>query len=118
MSLTTVYPRADELARDTQIMRIALLVAGIAICLPVSFAAERRLSVPRSALGTSVAVVVLLVLVGLGVGLGRGGDFNAAGWEVRAFIYLAAMFVLASQLLATRRAWAALAWTLVCATGL
>jgi hypothetical protein len=57
------------------------------------------------------------VVVGFGLGIAHGGQFRWAIWEIRPWIYLAAMFWLTASVLTTKRALRALLWTLVIGSG-
>ena len=73
---------------------------------------------PGSGLGRALTWLLVAVTAGLAVGAMNGGVLNAAVIEVRAFVYLAAMYVIASRLMTTRHALRAMLWALVIATGL
>lgn len=63
---------------------------------------QRKFNFYRSELFWPVVVFLAFVVFGLIYGVGTGGDLNIALWESRAIFYMAAMLILASNLL-TRR---------------
>ena len=65
-------------------------------------AMQRKFDFYRSELFWPVVVFLAFVVFGLIYGVGTGGDLNIALWESRAIFYMAAMLILASNLL-TRR---------------
>ena len=95
-----------------------LMMATVAATWVVKAAPERTLAVPRSHLAAGIGLVLLAVVVGELHGLATGGDLTASLWELRPWAYLAVMYLLAAELMSTRRHIAALLWTLVIATGL
>jgi hypothetical protein len=95
------------------------LVFGLALLVWLGRAvAQRRLSFHRSHLWAGVGVLVLAALATEGLGLARGGVFHISTWELRPYIYLAAAFLLGSQLLTSRAALLAVLWGMVIGTGL
>ena len=97
---------------------IELIIALIAVIWLIKTAGERRLSLPRSYLAAGVAALMALVAVAEAHGLGTGGNFKASLWELRPFLYIGLLYLLASQLHARRETIVALLWVLVLATGL
>jgi hypothetical protein len=94
-----------------------LLMAVVLVAWVTRAALDHTLHVPHSWLGRSVAVLTAVVVVGFAVGMLHGGDQHAALGEVRPWVYLAALYLVGSQVLASRRALNALLWTLVLGTG-
>ena len=61
---------------------------------------ERHIRLRASPLGVGVTVVFGMAVAMELFGLSRGGVFNISLWELRPFVYLAAAYLLASQLVA------------------
>lgn len=73
---------------------------------------ERR--IPRSPVSVALAVFLALVVFYLGDGLlVHHGQYKIAIWEIRPWFYLAIMYLLAAQLMTTRRAVRTVLWTFV-----
>jgi O-Antigen ligase len=79
---------------------------------------ERRMALRASPLGVGVMVVFGMAVAMELFGLARGGVFNISLWELRPFVYLAAAYLLASQLVTRRAALDAILWGMVIGTGL
>ncbi len=62
-----------------------------------------------------VMVFTAFLLVGLAWGLSRGGNSNAALWEIRPMLYLPLMYVLTSNLLRKREDYQRLYWVVMVA---
>lgn len=80
--------------------------------------AERTLRFDRGSLWPPLALYMLMILAGWLHGLGSGGDFRISLWEVRGQTYMFVTYILACNLIKTRRQVSTLLWTLVGATGL
>ncbi|HSR22408.1 MAG TPA: O-antigen ligase family protein, partial [Candidatus Eisenbacteria bacterium] len=79
---------------------------------------ERHIRLRASPLGVGVTVVFGMAVAMELFGLARGGVFNISLWELRPFVYLAAAYLLASQLVGQRGALDAILWGMVIGTGL
>jgi hypothetical protein len=97
---------------------LELVIALIAVIWAVKAAAERRLSLPRSYLAAGVASLVLVVAAQEAHGIASGGDFKASLWELRPWLYIGLLYLLASQLHSRRQTIVALLWVIVIGTGL
>lgn len=76
---------------------------------------DPRWRVRRGALFAPLVVFMAFVVLGLLNGLGGGGDVQVGLWELRPLIYLAAIYVLVTNLFTTRRDYANLFWLAVAA---
>lgn len=94
----------------------ALLLALVLVWLMKVAQTGSRL-LPRSILCVCTGVVLAFVTTYVGVGLARHGLFKIALWEIRPFLYLAVMYVLASSLLVRVNATRALMWTVIVGAG-
>jgi O-Antigen ligase len=94
-----------------------ILLAIVLLILLVR-AGQRRTLLPRSALARSLAVLVGLVVAGAVHGVASGGDYKMALWEMRPFVYVAVMYLLAAQLPDSVKAVTALLWTFVIAVAI
>ncbi len=79
---------------------------------------ERRIQLRVSPLGITVMVIFGFAVAMELFGLARGGIFHISLWELRPFLYLAAAYLLASQLVSKRAALEAIVWAVVIGTGL
>src|SRR5437879_318015 len=95
-----------------------LIVATVAMTWIAKAAAEGTLAAPRSHLAAGVALVVVAVIAGELHGLATGGNLTASLWELRPWVYLACLYLLAAQLFVSRRNILAFLWTLIIASGL
>ena len=68
---------------------------------------------PRSPTALFLGIFLLIVLLYLMYGLAHGGRYKIAIWEIRPWFYLGILFVLAAQLMTTRRAVRTLLWIFV-----
>lgn len=87
---------------------VAILVSWLAQDL-----ARRRFAFRGGPLFGPLMVFIACVTVMLGYGLLRSGNANVALWEVRPIYHLALVFVLAANLIRTRRHVNVLLWTLL-----
>ncbi len=94
-----------------------LLLAVFALIWILKAGAERRLRLPRSPLSAAFAVLIPLVVFAEVRGLGSGGSLNYSLWELRPWIYLSIVYVLASQLITRRAGLQLVLWTFVLGTG-
>jgi hypothetical protein len=78
----------------------------------------RELRLPRSYLATGVGVFAVILIMGEAWGLAHGGNFRETVNELRPFVYLLFLYLLASQLLYRPEAIRPLLWALVIGTGL
>lgn len=97
---------------------VELVIAAIAIIWVIKSAAERRLGMPRSYLAAGVACLLALVVAQEAHGLASGGDFKASLWELRPWLYIGLLYLLASQLHSRRGTIVGLLWVMVLGTGL
>jgi hypothetical protein len=97
---------------------VELVIAAIAIIWVIKSAAERRLGMPRSYLAAGVATLLALVAAQEAHGLASGGDFKASLWELRPWLYIGLLYLLASQLHSRRGTIVGLLWVIVIGTGL
>jgi hypothetical protein len=74
-----------------------ILLATVLLVLLVR-AGQRRAALPRTALAASLAILVLAVVAGAVHGVASGGDYKMALWESRPLVYVAVMYLLATQL--------------------
>jgi O-Antigen ligase len=97
---------------------VELVIAAIAVIWVIKSAGERRLSLPRSYMAAGVASLLVLVVAQEVHGLGSGGDFKASLWELRPWLYIGLLYLLASQLHSRRETILALLWVVIVGTGL
>ena len=79
---------------------------------------ERNVRLRASPLGVGVMVLLAMAIAMELFGMARGGVFNISLWELRPFLYVAATYLLASQLVGSRAALEAVLWGMVIGTGL
>jgi hypothetical protein len=80
-------------------------------------AANRTLRLPSSPVALSMAALIIIVAFAEIHGISRGGDVKVSLRELRPWVYLTAGYLLAAQLLTTRRAIWALLWVFILGTG-
>ena len=95
-----------------------ILIATVAGTWVLKAVAEGDFSLPRSHVAAGVGLMLLAVLAGEAHGLASGSNVTASLWELRPWLYLACMYVVAAQLIKTPRLVLGVLWTLVIATGL
>jgi hypothetical protein len=95
-----------------------ILIATVAGTWVMKAAAEGAFSLPRSHVAAGVGLMLLAVLAGEAHGLASGSNVTASLWELRPWLYLPCVYVLAAQVLKTQRLVCGVLWTLVIATGL
>jgi hypothetical protein len=83
-----------------------------------SAVADRTLDLPRTQLGLAMLIFAALIVFGLGRGLAGKGQLKDMLWEIRPWFYLAATYILASQLVRSRRHLDLLLWIFVLGVGL
>jgi O-Antigen ligase len=79
---------------------------------------ERHVRMRASPLGVGVMVLLAMAVAMELFGMARGGVFNISLWELRPFLYVAATYLIASQLVGGRGALEAVLWGMVIGTGL
>ena len=94
-----------------------LLILALLIWLARGIA-ERRIRMRVSPLGIGVMALFGVAVAMELFGLARGGIFNITLWELRPFVYVAATYLLASQLVTKRAALEAILWGMVIGIGL
>ncbi|MEA2670490.1 MAG: hypothetical protein QOG45_710 [Chloroflexota bacterium] len=94
-----------------------LLLATAVLIWLVRGMARRDLSLPRSALAAGLATLVLFIAAAAVHGMATGGQLRIVINEVRPFLYVPVLYLLASQLLRTRGQVWSLLWVVVLATG-
>jgi O-antigen ligase len=94
---------------------VEVLLAGV--LLVVVIRKGPRSGLPRSALGAALAAMVALVAFGAVHGIAAGGDMKMALWEMRPFIYVGTLFVLARRLPVRVETVTAFLWVFVAAVG-
>lgn len=92
-----------------------LLVLGIWLLKGI---ADRTLRFERGTLMRPISFYMLMVLVGEAHGLTSGGDFRVSLWEVRAQVYMFVAYILACNLVKTRRQVETLIWILLLGGGI
>jgi hypothetical protein len=95
-----------------------ILIATVAATWVLKAVAEGNMALPRSHLAVGVGLLLVAVIAGEAHGLATGSNVVASLWEVRPWAYLACAYVLAAQLIKTRRLVWAVLWTMVIASGL
>jgi O-antigen ligase/polysaccharide polymerase Wzy-like membrane protein len=94
-----------------------ILLAIVLLVLLVR-AGQRRALLPRTPVALSLVALLGLVVAGAVHGVGTGGDYKMALWEIRPFIYVAVMYLLAAQLPASVNTVTALLWAFVAAVAI
>ncbi len=95
-----------------------ILIATVAATWVLKAVAEGNLALPRSHLAAGVGLLLLAVIAGEAHGIATGSNLTASLWELRPWVYLACVYVMAAQLIKTQRLVRGVLWTLVIATGL
>jgi O-Antigen ligase len=80
-------------------------------------ALEGTFNIPRSPVLTCFKVFWAILFVGVGVGLTHGAQLKYDFWELRSWLYLGVVFLLAASLLRTMRALDAVLWTFILGSG-
>ena len=114
-SLQSVFGGSGMVMSPMDIAVVVLLLVWL-----TRGATQRSLGLPHSQVAATLGVVVLLAGAALVRGLVAGAnstDTAATLWEVRPWIYLAASFLFASQVIRSGRAVQAVLWTFVLGTG-
>lgn len=99
------------------VLPIEMLMVTALLVWAAQLIASRRLAARPTHLGVAMGTFVGAALLTELLGLARGGVFNISLWELRPFLYLGLTYVLASQLLTTRRSLLAVLWAMVIGTG-
>lgn len=94
-----------------------LLMALLLVIWVLKGVAERSTRWRRGTLALPVVLYMLMVLVGELHGVGTGGSVTVSLWELRGQIYMVVVYVLACNLINSRRDINALMWILVLAVG-
>jgi O-antigen ligase len=100
------------------VLPIELLIGLALLVWLAKGVSERRVQLRASPLGITVTVLFGIAVAMELFGLARGGIFHISLWELRPFLYLAAAYLLASQLVSKRAALEAILWGVVIGTGL
>jgi hypothetical protein len=116
-AFTQNIPLFHSITQGSGLNLFEILLGLILLVWLAKGALRGSLRLPHSGLSRSIVAFLLVVLFGFGLGLSHGGSFRWAIWEVRPWIYLAAMFWISASLLNTRRALRAVLWTLVLGSG-
>jgi hypothetical protein len=96
---------------------VELIMLTVLLALAMRAVIERRLAPSRSPVALGVGLVVIMTLYAGVWGMAAGGVFNVMIIEIRPFIYLAAVFLLASQLVDRPSLSRALLWAVVLGSG-
>ena len=97
---------------------LELTIAVILLVWLTRAVADRRLRFPRSHLAIGLAIFFGLVLLAALRGLAVGADVRTVLRELRPWVYLSVLYLLASQVLARRGVFRLLLWAFVLGTGL
>jgi hypothetical protein len=105
-------------AGSTHVYPFEVLLAMAVLAWVGQDVVRRRLSPPRSRLAVGMWVLTGVALLGWVHGLLSGGDFTVSLEELRPWLYLAAVYLLASRLVSSPRTLDVVLWALVLAIGL
>jgi O-Antigen ligase len=94
-----------------------IILGTAALTLLVRGMARRDIRLPRSALSRGLAALMLALLLAGLRGKAAGGQFQIIVDEVRPFLYVGALYLMATQAITTRRQLWALLWVDILATG-
>ena len=123
---------ADQLTEQVQLFRTLSTSSGLAgivvspaeiivgtavLTLLIRGVSRRDIRFPRSALSRALAALLLVILVAMARGRLAQGDFQIMVDEVRPFLYVGALYLLATQAMRTRGQLWALFWVDILATG-
>ena len=97
---------------------VEVMMSTILLTWVVRSTVEGRLSLPRGQLAAGVGLMALAVAMAEIHGLASGGDFKISLWEVRPWLYLSLMYLLAAELTTKRALLTGILWTLVVTGGL
>lgn len=116
-------PFFQDIATWTHIKGISVSVAELFMLLVVVIwllkgIAERTLRFDRGSMMLPAGLYLLMVLLGEAHGLTSGGDFRTSLWEIRSQVYMVVTYVLATNLIRTRRHVNVLLWILLIGSGL
>jgi hypothetical protein len=116
-TFTQKIPLFHSITQGSGVNPFEVILALILLIWVMKGALEGTLRLPHSPLSKCIAIFMGFVVVGIGIGLSHGGQFRWIIWEIRPFVYLAAMFWLTASVLTTKRALRAVLWTLVIGSG-
>lgn len=116
-------PFFQDIATWTHIKGISVSMAELFMLLVLLIwllkgIAERTLRFDRGSMMWPTGLYLLMVLIGEAHGLASGGDFRVSLWEIRSQVYMVVAYVLASNLIKTRRHVNVLLWLLLIGSGL
>ena len=97
---------------------VEVMMSTILLTWVVKGTVNGRLALPRGQLAGAVAVMALAVAIAEAHGLVSGGDFKISLWEVRPWLYLCLMYLLAAELTSNRALLSGILWTIVVTGGL
>jgi O-antigen ligase len=94
-----------------------IIVGTAALTLLIRGVAKRDIRVPTSTLSRGLAALLLVLVVAMVRGRLAGGDFQIMVDEVRPFLYVGALYLIATQAMRTPSQLWALLWVDILATG-
>jgi hypothetical protein len=97
---------------------LELTMAMILLVLVARGVAQRTLRLPRSHLAIGVAILFAIILFAAARGLEAGADLRTVLRELRPWVYLVAGYLIASQLLTSRRALHTILWAFAVGVGI
>lgn len=95
-----------------------LLLLALLVLWAFRAAATQQWRAPRSRIAVAIGIVATIWTGSFVHGIVTGGDLDAASFELRSFLYLAATYFLTSRLLPDVRGVVAMGWALVVSTGI
>lgn len=124
MRVAPWYPFVKNLSSEESLLYVAgnLIINPLELVLFTTIMSwlARRVADPswrfhRGVLLVPLAVLSAFVVLGLVNGLGRGGDVRVGLWEARPLVYLPIVYVLATNLVTSRRQYAHVMWAALAA---
>lgn len=97
---------------------VEVMISTVLLTWVVKGTVDGRLSLPRGQLAIGVAALALVVALAEVHGLLAGGVYSISLWEVRPWLYLSLMYLLASELTTRRSLLSGILWTIVITSGL
>lgn len=116
-------PFWEDLATWTHIKGLSVSVGEIFMLLMLVFtllriASTRAVRFDRGSLMRPLGLYMLMILLGEINGLASGGDLRISLWEVRAQVYMFVAYILACNLVTTRKQVDTLVWIVLVGTGI
>lgn len=115
---TEDVPFFRSFAHGLLLLPVELVLMVTAIIWMIRSTQERNWGWPRSPLTKVFGLLMALVIVATAIGMSHGAQMKIEVYEIRPWVYLVVMYVLAAAMLRTQRAIEAVLWSFVVGSGL